>query len=115
MIPAIRIIVYLQNSLSTLQGRERYDWDEATQGFLLSAFYYGYVLTHLPGGLLAEKFGGKWTIGIGLLVTSVATTLTPLAVRYGGATGLFIIRVIEGFGEVSFQPSQFWTMHALRL
>lgn len=86
--------------MSTLQGRERYDWDEATQGFLLSAFYYGYVLTHLPGGLLAEKFGGKWTIGIGLLVTSVATTLTPLAVYYGGAIGLFIIRVIEGCGEV---------------
>lgn len=82
------------------QGRELYNWDEATQGFLLSAFYYGYVITHLPGGLLAEKFGGKWTLGIGLLITSVATALTPLAVTLGGAKGLFIIRVIEGFGEV---------------
>ncbi|KOB73027.1 Uncharacterized protein OBRU01_11390 [Operophtera brumata] len=58
----------------------------------VSAFYYGYVITHLPGGLLAEKFGGKWTLGIGLLITSVATALTPLAVSLGGATGLFIIR-----------------------
>ncbi|XP_028044031.1 putative inorganic phosphate cotransporter [Bombyx mandarina] len=87
------------------RGRDRYDWDEATQGFLLSAFYYGYVLTHLPGGLLAEKFGGKWTLGLGLLLTSVATALTPLAVDYGGATGLFIIRVIEGFGEGPVTPA----------
>lgn len=66
----------------------------------MSAFYYGYVITHLPGGLLAEKFGGKWTLGLGLLTTSLATALTPWAVTIGGATGLFIIRVIEGFGEV---------------
>ena len=59
------------------------------------------MITHLPGGLLAEKFGGKWTLGLGLLLTSVATALTPLAVDVGGAVGLFIIRVIEGFGEVS--------------
>nr|XP_021183308.2 putative inorganic phosphate cotransporter [Helicoverpa armigera] len=86
-------------------GRDRHDWDEATQGFLLSAFYYGYVITHLPGGLLAEKFGGKWTVGIGLLLTSVATVLTPFAVTIGGATGLFIIRVIEGFGEGPVTPA----------
>lgn len=88
--------------LKPLQGRDRYDWDEATQGLLLSAFYYGYVATHLPGGLLAEKFGGKWTLGIGLLVTSIATALTPWAVAVGGAYGLFAIRVVEGMGEVCF-------------
>lgn len=58
------------------------------------------MATHLPGGLLAEKFGGKWTVGLGLLLTSVATVLTPWAVSVGGAVGLFIIRVIEGCGEV---------------
>ncbi|CAH0701277.1 unnamed protein product [Spodoptera exigua] len=94
------------NTVSVIfTGRDRYDWDEATQGFLLSAFYYGYVATHLPGGLLAEKFGGKWTVGLGLLVTSVATVLTPWAVTVGGAVGLFIIRVIEGFGEGPVTPA----------
>ncbi|RVE46450.1 hypothetical protein evm_008917 [Chilo suppressalis] len=88
-----------------LERREKYDWNEATQGLLLSAFYYGYVLTHLPGGLLAEKFGGKWTLGIGLLSTSIATALTPLAVSLGGAVGLFIIRVIEGMGEGPVTPA----------
>ncbi|XP_031765380.1 putative inorganic phosphate cotransporter [Galleria mellonella] len=92
------------NTTMVYAGRERYDWSEATQGFLLSAFYYGYVLTHLPGGILAEKFGGKWTVGVGLLCTSLATILTPCAVGIGGATGLFIIRVIEGAGEGTVTP-----------
>ncbi|KAF6201738.1 hypothetical protein GE061_004133 [Apolygus lucorum] len=32
-----------------------FDWDEQTQGYILSAFYWGYVATHLPGGLLAQS------------------------------------------------------------
>ncbi|CAG5031652.1 unnamed protein product [Parnassius apollo] len=93
------------NSSVTFEDRDRYDWDETTQGLLLSAFYYGYVITHLPGGLLAEKFGGKWTIGLGLLCSSVATALTPWIVSLWGATGLFCIRVIEGFGEGPVTPA----------
>ncbi|XP_050671025.1 putative inorganic phosphate cotransporter isoform X1 [Leptidea sinapis] len=94
----------MRNETMVYTGRDRYDWNESTQGFLLSAFYYGYVLTHIPGGLLAEKFGGKWTIGISLLCTSIATILTPWAVTIGGATGLFIIRMIEGAGEGPVTP-----------
>ncbi|XP_050346311.1 putative inorganic phosphate cotransporter [Nymphalis io] len=85
-------------------GRDRYDWDEKTQGLLLSAFYYGYVVTHLPGGLLAEKFGGKWTIGLSLLTTSISTFLTPVIVGMWGAVGLFIMRVISGLGEGPVTP-----------
>lgn len=77
-----------------------FEWSEATQGLLLSAFYYGYVLTHIPGGMLSERFGGKWVLGIGLLSTALCTFLTPITVTWGGAPALFILRVIEGLGEV---------------
>ena len=30
-------------------------------------FFYGYVLTQVPGGRLAEKVGGKWLFGGGVL------------------------------------------------
>ncbi|XP_063825389.1 putative inorganic phosphate cotransporter [Ostrinia nubilalis] len=104
--PEVDVITSVTNETIVVSTpRERYDWDEATQGLLLSAFYYGYVITHLPGGLLAEKFGGKWTIGFGLLSTSIGMVLTPWAVSVGGAVGLFIIRVIEGFGEGPVTPS----------
>ncbi|CAH2233803.1 jg21642, partial [Pararge aegeria aegeria] len=54
-----------------------FDWDEKTQGLILSGFYYGYAATQVPGGYLAEKFGGKWTLGVGLLSTALFTFLTP--------------------------------------
>ncbi|XP_047024277.1 putative inorganic phosphate cotransporter isoform X1 [Helicoverpa zea] len=76
-----------------------FNWDEATQGMILSAFYYGYIVTHLPGGMIAERFGGKYSLGFGVLSTAVFTLLTPWTVSAGGATGLIILRVLEGLGE----------------
>lgn len=29
-----------------------YDWSQELQGVILSSFYWGYAITHLPGGLL---------------------------------------------------------------
>lgn len=79
--------------------RDRFDWDEETQGQVLSAFYYGYIITHLPGGVLSQKFGGKHTMGFGILSTALFTLMTPF-VAYMGSTQLTILRFVEGLGEV---------------
>ncbi|XP_046663298.1 putative inorganic phosphate cotransporter isoform X2 [Homalodisca vitripennis] len=81
-----------------------FDWDEKTQGYILSAFFWGYVLTHLPGGQLAEKFGGKQTLGLGILCTSVLTIATPFAAR-AGPWWLIVTRFIEGLGEGTTFPA----------
>merc|ERR1719341_2426905 len=56
-----------------------FDWGEREQGWLLGAFFYGYVATQIPGGRMAEKYGGKMLYGVGVLITAVFTLLTPLA------------------------------------
>lgn len=58
-------------------------WSQELQGVILSSFFWGYVLTHLPGGILAEKFGGKYTLALGILSTAIFTIATPLAVELG--------------------------------
>lgn len=35
---------------------ERYDWSQELQGLILSSFYWGYVVSHVPGGLISGKF-----------------------------------------------------------
>lgn len=77
----------------------RYEWSEFLQGIILSSFYWGYVITHLPGGYLAEKFGGKHTLGLGILSTAVFTLLTPWAIDIGGGYALLGVRILEGLGE----------------
>ncbi|VVC45758.1 Sugar transporter, conserved site,Major facilitator superfamily domain,Major facilitator [Cinara cedri] len=83
---------------------DRFDWDDETQGKVLSAFYYGYIITHLPGGVLSQKFGGKHTMGIGILSTAVFTLMTPFVARMGSMQ-LTILRFIEGLGEGTTFPA----------
>ena len=79
--------------------KNRFDWDEKTQGEILSSFYYGYILTHLPGGVLSQRFGGKHTMGIGILSTAIFTLMTPYVANMGPRP-LTILRFVEGLGEV---------------
>lgn len=75
-----------------------FEWDSHTQGLVLGAFFYGYIITQIPGGILAEKYGAKWLFASGMLLTSISTLLTPLAARWS-VWALVFARVIEGLGE----------------
>ena len=44
-------------------------WQESQQGIILGMFFYGYVLTQLPGGRLAEIVGNK--AGSSILLTVI--------------------------------------------
>ncbi|GFT76810.1 hypothetical protein TNCV_1419401 [Trichonephila clavipes] len=74
---------------------EQYNWDSKVQGLILGSFFYGYIATQLPGGILAERIGAKWLYGGGTLVTAVFSLLTPLAASWGTAT-FITVRVLEG-------------------
>ena len=68
-------------------------------GWVLAAFFYGYLITQIPGGLLAQRVGGKWVFGVGVVMTAILTLFTPLA-AYGSVWLLVTVRVLEGFFEV---------------
>ena len=71
-----------------------------TVGWVLSSFFYGYIFTQIPGGWIATRFGGKYVFGVGVLVTSVLTLITP-QMAYINLWALVAVRVIIGFFEVS--------------
>ncbi|KAJ8682771.1 hypothetical protein QAD02_018563 [Eretmocerus hayati] len=88
-----------------VSGNGTFQWDEETQGYILSSFYWGYVVTHLPGGILAERYGGKYSLGLGILSTAIFTLLTPWAVLWGDAKALIVLRVLMGLGEGTTFPA----------
>jgi len=61
----------------------------------LSSFFYGYILTQIPGGWVATKFGGKYVYGVGVLVTSLLTLITP-PMAYLNLWALVACRVAMG-------------------
>ena len=68
-------------------------------GWLLAAFFCGYILTQVPGGYLAQRFGAKYIFGVGVVMTAVLTIVTPLAADVN-VWCLGIVRVLEGIFEV---------------
>uniref|UniRef100_A0A3B3YVY2 Sialin n=1 Tax=Poecilia mexicana TaxID=48701 RepID=A0A3B3YVY2_9TELE len=83
-----------------------YNWDSATQGWILGSFFYGYILTQIPGGYLAGRCGAKWLMGFGVLGTALFTLLTPLAADLG-ASYLIVVRALEGVGEGVTFPAMY--------
>jgi sugar phosphate permease len=69
-------------------------------GQVLGSFFYGYIITQIPGGLLAQRIGGRWVFGIGIMMTGVLTLLTPLAANIS-VWFLVAVRALEGFFEVN--------------
>ena len=73
-------------------------WDTATQGAVLSSFFVGYLLTQVVGGRLADRYGGKMVLGVGVVFWSLFTLLTPLAAA-AGMIALFAARIGLGVFE----------------
>ncbi|XP_034254262.1 putative inorganic phosphate cotransporter isoform X2 [Thrips palmi] len=78
-------------------------WDTQTQSFILSSFFYGYVLTQIPFGIMAKKYGAKYFLGVGMLVNSVFGLLVPVSARWG-TLPLSIVRFVQGLGEGPIVP-----------
>ena len=79
-----------------------FGWDEAALGIILSSFFWGYTLLQIPGGWLADRYGGKKVLGIGVLWWSFFTMITPLARTVVNMT---VVRALMGLGEGVNFPS----------
>ncbi|XP_072175682.1 sialin-like [Diadema setosum] len=93
-------------SITETNGDGKFLWDAHTQELILAAFYYGCIFTQIPGGWLADKYGTKWVMGFGFLLSSVCTLLGPVAAM-ADFRWYFVTRFFSGLGEgVSFPSLQ---------
>ncbi|TMW46647.1 hypothetical protein DOY81_008275 [Sarcophaga bullata] len=75
---------------------DRFPWNTYQQNFVLGCFFWGYILTELPGGRLAELIGGRRVFGHSMLWASLLTLITPLAAHLNYVV-LIVVRVVLGF------------------
>lgn len=78
--------------------------DAASQGIILSAFFGGYALFQIPGGMLADRFGSRRVMAFAIAWWSVFTSLTGMALSY---PVLLVCRFVFGVGEGCF-PGASW-------
>lgn len=69
----------------------------ATQsGAVMSAFFAGYALMQIPGGILVDRYGPRRILTCAILLWSVFTALTALATSL---VSLVVVRVLFGITE----------------
>ncbi|KAK0416233.1 hypothetical protein QR680_012364 [Steinernema hermaphroditum] len=93
----------------TLEGD--FIWNKATQGSILSAFFWGYIASQVLGGYLAARIGGRLVLGVTILSGSLLTLVSPWAAQLH--VSVFIgLRALLGFVQGVYFPAMH-TMWAL--
>lgn len=85
-----------QSSPASNAGEAQFSWNAYDQNIILGSFFWGYILTELPGGRLAELVGGRRVFGHSMLWASVLTLVTPFAAMMH-YSALILVRVLLGF------------------
>lgn len=65
-----------------MQYGPRYDWSSSDQSLLLGSYFWGYLITSLPAGMLAEWLGGKSVVGFTMAASGITTALIPICAQY---------------------------------
>ncbi len=103
-------IAYLDRVNISIAGQalaREYRLSNIQLGWVFSAFVLGYALFQAPGGRLADRFGARRIIAIGVVWWGVFTTLTAL-VPSSVAMALWLliaVRFVLGTGEAVVYPA----------
>ncbi|CAG8544475.1 3702_t:CDS:2, partial [Cetraspora pellucida] len=81
-----------------------FGYTSTVQGVILSSFFFGYLTTQVLGGALADKYGGKWVLGVSAVLWTLFTFLTPISAKMG-LEYLLLCRILLGVGEGVCFPS----------
>ncbi|XP_014769636.1 uncharacterized transporter slc-17.2 [Octopus bimaculoides] len=72
-----------------------FEWSDTLQSNMLAGYFYGYVITNILGGLLADKYGGKRVVAGSILSAGILTILHPSLSRISGYITL-VLRILTG-------------------
>lgn len=78
-----------------LQFGPRYNWTVGEQSVLLGSYFWGYLITQIPGGMLSEWYGGRHVIGLAMGLSGIATCMIPFSARLS-FWAVFIVRLLTG-------------------
>mmetsp|Transcript_4901 Transcript_4901/g.9777 ORF Transcript_4901/g.9777 Transcript_4901/m.9777 type:complete len:531 (-) Transcript_4901:1549-3141(-) len=84
-------------SIAVIEMAKDFGWSPTVIGLVQSSFFYGYLLSQLPGGYASTKFGGRNVLYFAVISFSLSTMCIPFAAST--IPGLFLSRAAVGFGE----------------
>ncbi|XP_023225601.1 uncharacterized protein LOC111626456 [Centruroides sculpturatus] len=107
--PQDRCPISENGSTYSFENQGEFYWDPYLRSIILVSFFYGFILTQIPGGWLSEKLGGKWFFGGGVFLSCLLNLTFPVAAR-AGHNIFIVVRVLSGFFEGVTYPAMFSMM-----
>ncbi len=107
LMSAIAYLDRVNISIAAQAIQKEYGLSNVELGWVFSAFVLGYALFQAPGGRLADRFGPRRVIAVGVVwwgVFTTATALVPAGVSMAIAL-LIGTRFVLGLGEAVMYPS----------
>ncbi|XP_076329666.1 voltage-gated purine nucleotide uniporter SLC17A9-like isoform X2 [Tachypleus tridentatus] len=81
--------------ISVVSISKQYNWSKTDTGIVLSSFFWGYVLTQVPGGYLSDHYGGETLLLLGTTAWSLLTFCLPETIWFSHhdsrGPGIFVI------------------------
>uniref|UniRef100_A0A1I8HZH4 MFS domain-containing protein n=1 Tax=Macrostomum lignano TaxID=282301 RepID=A0A1I8HZH4_9PLAT len=79
-------------------------WPASVVGAVESSYFWGYLITQLPGGIIANKLSATRAFGLATVISSALNMLLPLAMSasYGFT---ILIRFLQGLAEGCTYPA----------
>ncbi|XP_066445942.1 vesicular glutamate transporter 3 isoform X2 [Eleutherodactylus coqui] len=105
----VAIVEMVNNSTVYVDGKPeiqiaQFNWDPETVGLIHGSFFWGYIVTQIPGGFIANKLAANRVFGAAIFLTSILNMLIPSAanVHYGCVIS---VRVLQGLVEGVTYPA----------
>uniref|UniRef100_T1GUW9 Major facilitator superfamily (MFS) profile domain-containing protein n=1 Tax=Megaselia scalaris TaxID=36166 RepID=T1GUW9_MEGSC len=76
-----------------------FNWSFKEKQYILSSYFWGYIILIIPGGYLCQRFGSKVVLSISCLINTIIWLVTPLILRIGGWEAFCIIRATQGISQ----------------
>ncbi|XP_011792308.1 PREDICTED: vesicular glutamate transporter 3 [Colobus angolensis palliatus] len=100
----VAIVEMVNNSTVYVDGKPeiqtaQFNWDPETVGLIHGSFFWGYIMTQIPGGFISNKFAANRVFGAAIFLTSTLNMFIPSAARvhYGC---VMCVRILQGLVEV---------------
>lgn len=83
------------------EGQAKFNWTTGTEGLLDSSFFWGYLVTQVPGGFLASLYPANRIFGMAIAASSFLNLLVPGALSLHAAADM-CVQICKGLVEVIF-------------
>uniref|UniRef100_A0A7N5JCH9 Solute carrier family 17 member 8 n=1 Tax=Ailuropoda melanoleuca TaxID=9646 RepID=A0A7N5JCH9_AILME len=105
----VAIVEMVNNSTVYVDGKPeiqtaQFNWDPETVGLIHGSFFWGYIVTQIPGGFISNKFAANRVFGAAIFLTSALNMFIPSAARvhYGC---VMCVRILQGLVEGVTYPA----------